>query len=1075
MGKLKIKRRKKSLQKLSVKAVSCMLGCTLFFGNAATVVYAAGSFDPNTGVYKYTEEKQKSEKSSVQVRYERATAEVDGKQVPAVKYSFTMNPEHYPIGGRTAFGFVLPKAVKTPAQIVKKVFNQDGGETERKTYRTVAEWGAKQGSQKITGKDLKKEFGRNILTDDNTNSKAPVDEIFTDAFNKAIIKGFEEDAKELGKQISEVQGYNEMVAYRDGDANLYYDSWEDSSSSSYVFEVIAPLKNPEDKDANIQALGFISSHANGTRTEKYRQAGIKATLKQLEEKAVLSTVIDPIPNIRTEVDLKWKHVKLPKRTNDLGFEKSENGYTFIYKYDINDKTPFSTTDLLEELTATDKRNQQVYDGTDKKKKYKDDSEGVEWIYKREEDGKRLIDKNGAPRNILDIVNSTQKWGDQSIDLEDDPKVPVIVENSPITEENNNSAGSWNILQNGNVVEGTTEKHQIYLRPYEVSHASYNIDTATETNVINLFVVGVDNKAGKPGIEEKDNGSVVITLPEAEIDQDIEHVDITYTPEGGKEKKVRLTKQGAQWTGGEGDGFTVKGGVITIPKDKVKDASTVKVTVTDKAGNVSEEVTGNAGAGATLTDNNPVTVDLNGTLEDAAITDKIKKPIPGGGKATVKTKPATNKAGDAEAVVTVTYPDNTTDEITVPVKVVQPDQPDKERLSKKYPPKAKDEVIQVGETVELDEHNIANWDDISDYVDAVYDETEDKDEILTDRPGRYRNRGKLRILYTDGSEKILKITIKVEGEEETATPSEATPSEATPSEAKGNDAKKYDPIPQDVIVKPGETLEPEEGIKNKEELPSDTEYKDVTPSNVDKTKDYEAIIKVVYPDGSSEEIKVPVTVSKGSRGTGGSWSGGSGGGGSSSRILNTSNDRIYADPDMSVSSGSVGGSWILVDGASNKWSYHTSTGALAKKGWMYISNPYAKDEYGKFSWFKFNEDGIMEYGWIKSQNGKWYHTHAISDGNLGVLHRGWYYEPMDGKWYYLDQKTGAMCEGWLLIDNQYYYFTEAANVLQQTYLQKEDGHWYYDNHNRRPYGSMYQNERTPDNYYVDANGVWKPES
>ena len=410
-----------------------------------------------------------------------------------------------------------------------------------------------------------------------------------------------------------------------------------------------------------------------------------------------------------------------------------------------------------------------------------------------------------------------------------------------------------------------------------------------------------------------------------------------------------------------------------------------------------------------------------------------------------------------------------------MKVVQPDQPDKERLSKKYPPKAKDEVIQVGETVELDEHNIANWDDISDYVDAVYDETKDKDEILTDRPGRYRNRGKLRILYTDGSEKILKITIKVEGEEETATPSEATPSEATPSEAKGNDAKKYDPIPQDVIVKPGETLEPEEGIKNKEELPSDTEYKDVTPSNVDKTKDYEAIIKVVYPDGSSEEIKVPVTVSKGSRGTGGSWSGGSGGGGSSSRILNTSNDRIYADPDMSVSSGSVGGSWILVDGASNKWSYHTSTGALAKKGWMYISNPSAKDEYGKFRWFKFNEDGIMEYGWIKSQNGKWYHLHTISDGNLGVLHRGWYYEPMDGKWYYLDQKTGAMCEGWLLIDNQYYYFTEAANVLQQTYLQKEDGHWYYDNHNRRPYGSMYQDERTPDNYYVDANGVWKPES
>ena len=37
--------------------------------------------------------------------------------------------------------------------------------------------------------------------------------------------------------------------------------------------------------------------------------------------------------------------------------------------------------------------------------------------------------------------------------------------------------------------------------------------------------------------------------------------------------------------------------------------------------------------------------------------------------------------------------------------------------------------------------------------------------------------------------------------------------------------------------------------------------------------------------------------------------------------------------------------------------------------------------------------------------------------------------------------------------------------------KKQGYWYYDNHNRRPYGSMYQNEMTPDNYFVDQNGVW----
>ena len=50
-----------------------------------------------------------------------------------------------------------------------------------------------------------------------------------------------------------------MVAYRNGDANLYYDSWEDSSSSSYVFEVIAPLKNPEDKSVHEEASKRVAA------------------------------------------------------------------------------------------------------------------------------------------------------------------------------------------------------------------------------------------------------------------------------------------------------------------------------------------------------------------------------------------------------------------------------------------------------------------------------------------------------------------------------------------------------------------------------------------------------------------------------------------------------------------------------------------------------------------------------------------------------------------------------------------------------------------------------------------------
>lgn len=248
-------------------------------------------------------------------------------------------------------------------------------------------------------------------------------------------------------------------------------------------------------------------------------------------------------------------------------------------------------------------------------------------------------------------------------------------------------------------------------------------------------------------------------------------------------------------------------------------------------------------------------------------------------------------------------------------------------------------------------------------------------------------------------------------------------------------------------------------------------------DVDKTKDYTAIIVVTYPDGSEDKVRVPVTVkpesSKPSKpnGSGNGYSGGSSGGGSGSKGSNASNDRIYANPDMNVTTGSIRGTWTLVDETTHKWTYTTSSGVMAKNGWMFIGNPYAKNEEGRFSWFKFDANGIMEFGWIKSQNGKWYHTHAVSDGNLGILHKGWYHEPMDGKWYYLDETTGAMRDGWVSLSGKNYYFTEASLVPEQTYFQKENGYWYYDNHNKRPYGSMYQNEMTPDNHFVDHNGVW----
>ena len=441
----------------------------------------------------------------------------------------------------------------------------------------------------------------------------------------------------------------------------------------------------------------------------------------------------------------------------------------------------------------------------------------------------------------------------------------------------------------------------------------------------------------------------------------------------------------------------------------------------------------------------------------------------------------DRPGKYKGRIEIEYPDGSTKELTVPIRVLKdadtdtatpsepgkatPSEPDKATDSEaektdasKYKPKPNPIVIDQGETFEPEE-GIKNKDELPEGTEYS-DETPDKVDTSKDYTAI------IVVTYPDGSKDKVKVPVTVR-----------------PGGSEKTDADKYDPKPNPIVIDKGGTFEPEDAIKNKDELPNGTEYRDETPDNVDKTKDYTAIIVVKYPDGSEDKVKVPVTVKPVTSGSGGSGSSGSSGGssgghssggsggGSGSRGSNVSNDRIYANPDMSVTTGSLRGTWTLVDAENHKWTYTTSSGVMAKDGWMFIGNPYAKDEEGRFSWFKFDANGIMEFGWIKSQNGKWYHTHAVSDGNLGTLHKGWYHKPRDGKWYYLDEKTGAMLDGWVSLSGKYYYFTEAPLVPEQTYFQRENGYWYYDNHNRRPYGSMYQNEMTPDNYFVDQNGVW----
>ena len=58
-----------------------------------------------------------------------------------------------------------------------------------------------------------------------------------------------------------------------------------------------------------------------------------------------------------------------------------------------------------------------------------------------------------------------------------------------------------------------------------------------------------------------------------------------------------------------------------------------------------------------------------------------------------------------------------------------------------------------------------------------------------------------------------------------------------------------------------------------------------------------------------------------------------------------------------------------------------------------------------------------------------------------------WKDLNGQWYYFDA-DGYMATGWVQVNGLYYYLDSSS-------------------------GAMYANCYTPDNFWVDANGVWIP--
>ena len=269
----------------------------------------------------------------------------------------------------------------------------------------------------------------------------------------------------------------------------------------------------------------------------------------------------------------------------------------------------------------------------------------------------------------------------------------------------------------------------------------------------------------------------------------------------------------------------KEGVQEVPKIK-SDNTMYGVTIIarDKAGN-STSMLVNITVWSMRGKYNPQpkaqTVD-NGTVPNAE--DSVDKTgLPEGTTVTWKTNPDVSTPGSHPTVALVTYPDGTVDEVTVPITV--------KKQSDTYTPTVK----QPGQTAKHGSDPSAegsiNTEGLPSGTTYTWVEKPDTNTTPGSKPG------KVLITYPDNSTEEVPVTVEV-----------------TPQK------DDYNPQPKAQTVDNGTVPNAEDSV-DKTGLPEGTTVTWKTNPDVSTPGSHPTVALVTYPDGTVDEVTVPITVKK----------------------------------------------------------------------------------------------------------------------------------------------------------------------------------------------------------------------